>query len=448
MNLSLQEAYQEHQKGNFQIALECYEKLLKQTPKDDQLIHLHGLLLIDLKETKKGIRYLRKSIHLNPQEEQYPFNLAICYNKTGQQSLAEPYLLPLLEKKPDNAAFLFELAICYQGQGKYQLAQEAYTKSIQINPSQPEVIFNYAMFLLLLGKWKEGYQQFEKRFSSKQFNNILEHFSKPRWHGEKTNHKIILIYTEQGAGDNIQYARYFKVLKKYFNSIYVYGSPLLKCLIEPLNEIDKFISFSEEIPDYDFFIPSMSIPHVVNLDEDFFSHKLPQFFLNPRSKKNLPKTQKNIGLVWKGNAEHIHDYKRSIPLNEIAPLIQSNETLNFIDLQYSKTSDELQLLSTFPNFHSIPNSMDDFETTAYTIQQCDLVICVDTAIAHIAGSLGIPTWLMISYVPDWRWQLKSPKTGWYPSMTLFRQSSKQNWNEVVQNIQQTLRAWTHQDKNP
>ena len=266
----------------------------------------------------------------------------------------------------------------------------------------------------------------------------------PRWQGEPLGNKTLLIHAEQGYGDTIQFLRFVPLLVQMGGSIVVevQDSSLLS-LARSLSCSCTVITRVDHAPKADLQIPLMSIPVVLKTTLETIPNNVPYLFADHERRKYWQRTIGSrqglrIGLCWKGRNEHVNDRFRSCPLTLLAPLF-SLPGIQWFSLQFGPGKEELTASAADFPLIDLTGSSTDFHDTAALMAELDLVITVDTAVAHLAGATGRPTWLLLPFAPDWRWGMTADRTPWYPSMRLFRQANPDNsWYGAVEQVVCTL----------
>lgn len=360
-------------------------------------------------------------------------NLGFVQHKQGKfEEAAQNYSTALVldndyhDAKLNLGASLLEL-------GEIEDAVRKYDEILKNDPSNSAAHFNKAVALLLLGNFEEGWKEYEWRFY--EGNVQKPQFSKPVWNGEKLEGKTILVHDEQGIGDSIQFVRYLKLLKDNGAFIIFKCRPVLSELYKQLDFVDELLELSEKCEsDYDFEISLMSLPYAFNTNIENIPD-IGKYLNSDKNRRDIIKDKLandeklKVGLVWKGNPKNEFDFKRSMDLKVLDGIL-NNENILFYSLQKENLTGELENTGVI----DISELVSTLEDTAAVVSEMDLIITVDTAMAHLAGALGKETWLLLSNIPDWRWMLKKDSSPWYPSVKLFRQTEHGNWNNVISDL--------------
>lgn len=316
-------------------------------------------------------------------------------------------------------------------------------RAIQLNPTNPVPHFNLAVSLLLLGNYQQGWPAYEVRWQYEHLAGTLPQLPKPRWTGQDLNGKTILVLGEQGHGDTIQFVRFVQQLCDQGAEVIVQSNSSLKELFINSLNIKEICSFEETPGEYDYWSPMMSLPNYLNITLENLTHR--QFYLVADSKSTQlwqqhlgPKTKLRIGFSWSGRRDTWMNRHKGMPFEHMLNFIKAHPQYEWINLQVDCTEEENQQLVN-AGVRCYPGMINSFADTAALITHLDVVLSVDTAIAHLAGALGRPTWVMLAqYMVDWRWLLKRDDSPWYATARLFRQTNMGNWKSVTDKISRYL----------
>ncbi len=373
-------------------------------------------------------------------------NLGATLDDLGRLEEAETAYRQAIVFKPDYVDAYNNLGNVIKSQGNLMDAEEAYRKSVSLKPDYVQVQWNLSLLKLLQGNFEEGFNLYERRFEGgpyNTFNNTKKLIDQvkgyERWDGEPLEGRSLLIIAEQGAGDNLMVMRYLTLLKqKNLKQLIVYSYPTLERVIKCMPGVDDVVSTTEPLPfgRFDMYCPIMSLPYLFQTRIDTIPHDVPYFVVSENFKHEWRErlsglSEMKVGLVWAGGKLTSTDKKRSIPLNKFTPLL-AVDGISWVSLQKGEESGQLSEVGC-----SILNLMEecgDYLDTAALISQLDLVISVDTSIAHLAGALGKPVWLLNRFDSEWRWQLEREDSPWYPSMRIFRQTERGDWDSVIKRV--------------
>ncbi|WII92512.1 tetratricopeptide repeat-containing glycosyltransferase family protein [Kingella negevensis] len=357
-----------------------------------------------------------------------------------------------LRQYPNDLGALANRAILLGDMGLHELAQQDLQRNLQLNKDPIQIAkasLNLGINKLRLGEYEEGWALFEHRWQAKHAAAQRPNWDTPIWQGEDIGNAPLLVCAEQGFGDNIQFVRYAIAAKQLGYNVTVLNQPQLEDLIS--GSLKKFgiptISLNGEQPQgFSYYATMMSMPHLLRhkigsqpVTGHGYLQTSPAYQQKWATKMQPEKTQPRIGIVWAGSPKHHRNLSRSITLNTIAPLLQF--PAEFHCLQKDISPEDLAQIQQYPNLHTWAHEIQDFSDTAALAEQMDLVISVDTSVAHLAAAIGKPTWTLISHNPDYRWLLDRRDTPWYPSMTLFRQPENLSWGDVVAQILKELQGY-------
>jgi hypothetical protein len=296
------------------------------------------------------------------------------------------------------------------------------------------------MLLLLQGEFATGWQEYECRWQTEEISASARHFSVPAWRGESDlKGKTVLLYAEQGSGDTLQFVRYVAtVVAAGARVILEVQAPLLNLIKNSFGGNVQVVSAQSVLPPFDFHCPLMSLPyacrrlvgsaplnvgrylHIDSGNRDSWARAL--------GTRRLPR----VGLVWRGNSKHLNDHNRSISIQLLLNALPKG--VDYFTLQKGLTDAERGLLVGRSDIRCLDDELTDYGETGAAMQQLDLIISVDTSVAHLAGALDVPCWVMLPFSPDFRWLLGRSDSPWYPSMRLFRQSERGDWSSVLAEI--------------
>jgi hypothetical protein len=404
-------------RGAIEEALVHYRLASSLQPDNARIQLNYGALLAELKQHGQAEASYRQALALDPDLPGGWSNLGALLALTGRDTEAE-------------ASFRIALA----KDGAHALAH-----------------FNLAGLLLRQGRFEEGWQHLEAR---DWYAALVRQLDCPRWQGEPLAGRSVLVGYEAGHGDMIQFCRYVTLLRERGAArVDLVCHPALKTLLATLEGVGKVMAFDEawSREGYDFWVPALSLPHLFNTRLDTMPARLP-YLRAPEDRiaywrkalaQQCPGPQLRVGLVWHGNPDFQNDPERSLPgLQWLAPL-WGVPGIQFISLQKGRGETEAREPPPGRPIVELASELSDFADTAAVVTQLDLVISVDTAVAHLTGALGKPCWVLLpAYMPDWRWLEGRSESPWYPGvMRLFRQPQAGDWAPVVAAVRSALAQW-------
>lgn len=398
-------AYQEQ--GDVVAAATAYENVLKRAPTDKYAMNNQGLLLLRENELLEAQRWFERALEVAPAWEQARMNLGIVQNILGN----------------------------------FSAAQESYSAVIESSPEHVDAHINLGMSQLLEGNFEAGWSNYLWRTRSEK--KIASSFEVPAWDGTEAREKTVLVHAEQGLGDTIQFARYLPAVRALSGGVVFRVQPALAPLFAEWKEVDTLWVEGEEPVPFDCHVPLMNLPALLHTDVD--SVPMSAGYLRPIGdtpqdlRRALPqeRSRLRVGLVWAGNPHHANDQRRSCPFELLCPLL-SLPNIEWFSLQKGNREGDLRCFPWAGEVRDLSPMVEGFNRTAHAIEALDLVISVDTAIAHLAGAMGTPTWVLLPSVPDWRWFLGTERSIWYQSVRLFRQTRRGDWATALLKLEEAL----------
>jgi hypothetical protein len=329
-----------------------------------------------------------------------------------------------------NSGIYANLLYIYSDLRRDEDARTCYRKSLQLEPDSVLAHYNRSIWLLRNGDFENGWLEYEWRF--KAGGHVMQDLPQPRWIGQSLRDKTILLWADQGAGDFVMFIRFAASLKK-LGAMIILGVPNhLRPLAALCGGIDQVIG-EYAPPDFDYHAPLMSLPAALNITIESIPRSVPYILIDKDRvsgwRQRLGDGLK-VGIAWQGSRKYRHDYRRSIPLKHFAPLAMPGVRL--ISLQKGENT---QVASAGFKIETLGNiDREAFIDTVAVMRCLDLVVTSDTSIAHLAGALGVPTWVAIDSMPEWRWLWDRTDSPWYPTMTLWRQKEQGEWTQVFADI--------------
>jgi len=424
--------------GRLEPARRVLQALCDRTPRDAESLFLLAGVLGEMGSSEEAIRRLRKAISHQPRFPEALNNLAILLRAAGQAQEAEVHLRKAVGIRPDYAAAWNNLGNLHIELSRIDEAIRCYTKAISVDPDYAEAHTNRALAWLLAGRFEEGWQEYEWRW--KQPGVGVRTLAKPEWDGSDLDGKTILLHAEQGAGDTIQFIRYARLLHDRGAKVLVHCQESLRTLLEGAPYLTQVFSGPIAGPDFDLHAPMMSLPRLFGTRFESIPGDTP--YLKPLPGSIVPgelasSREFRVGLVWAGNPSHRNDRNRSIALPLLDDLVRV-EGARFFSLQMGRTPADEQWLRSRAIVDLAPY-LSNYAATAACIQELDLLLTVDTSVAHLAGALGKPVWTLLPTCNDWRWRQDREDTPWYPSMRLYRQTGLRDWRPVTSRLTSDLR---------
>jgi tetratricopeptide (TPR) repeat protein len=467
----------QHAQNSLEDAVSSYSRALA-LREDYAEAHTNlGSVLTDLKRLDQAIVHIEHALAINPglAEAHNALGVALQAQNAPEQAMA--HYEQALRLKPDYAEAHSNYGTLLETQGNLKEALRKHSEALNCTPDYPEghnnlgnvlgtmgsldeaiahyeralalkpelidARHNLAMAQLCAGDFAAGWRNYEGRWHIKNSPLKRRSFSQPQWHGEPLNGDRILLHAEQGLGDTIQFLRYVPLVQAAGGTVLLIIQDRLRSLAAELPGIADLISSGDALPSFDWHCPLLSLPLAFNTTLGTIPARSPYLSIPQQAREAMdalswPDDGLRIGLAWKGNLGFLKDKARwrSIPLSLLQPLAEIRD-VHLFSLQIGDAVTELTELS--GTIADLSPHVEDMADTAAQMTHLDLVITVDTAVAHLAGALGIPTWVLLPFSADWRWQRTRTDSPWYPSMRLFRQPMPGDWESVVEELCAALR---------
>lgn len=313
-----------------------------------------------------------------------------------------------------------------------------FERSIQLKPDYADPHLNRSLVWLLMGRWKEGWDEYEWRWQLRTVRR--RDFRQPQWDGSSLAGRTILLHAEQGLGDTLNFIRYAPLVKAQGGRVLVVAPKPLLPLLAGCRGIDHLAAFGEPLPDFDVQVPLLTLPRLLGTRTDNVPADVPYLHVDPQRVQRwrlwlVAYQGFKVGIAWQGDRKHRSDRQRSAALTQFAPLAQV-PGVQLFSLQKGAGTEQLAgcPFAVTDLGRWLDNAGGAFLDTAAVMRNLDLVICVDTALGHLAGGLGVPVWLALPFAPDWRWLCGRTDTPWYPTMRLFRQTHNGEWQSVFSDM--------------
>lgn len=395
--------------------------------------------------TREALQCYRDLVQRAPDMAQARYNLGSLLRGSGQYEEALVHLQRAVTLQPDYAEAWNNLALTWKNMGEMDRSLSCFDRAVALAPKLAEARWNRSFVSLLKEDYESGWLDFLWRFAIPDWRTIYPHrLAGRRWDGTPLPGQTILVHDEQGLGDTLQFVRYLPLVRARCGRVVLETRKELIDLLRTAGGIDQIIERSPDGrpgADYHAYTPLMNLPLLFRTTRTNIPNQVPYLSANPvkadRWRCRWPAGRPRVGLIWAGRPQHTNDRNRSIPLAQLAPLLEL-PGIDFIGLQKGPGEQQMEHLPPGIHFTNIGAEFQDFSDTAACLANLDLVITVDTAVAHLAGAMGRPVWMLVPFVPDWRWGLNRSDTQWYPTMRLFRQPGPKNWAPVIAALPQAL----------
>ena len=418
-----------------------------------------GVALEAKRQSAEAVEILRKALDLEPEAPAIHLNLGNSLTSLGLYEEAQKELEQALALNPEFPEALTSLGKLQTELGMLDEGAENYRRALALRPDFPLATWNLSISLLLHGEFARGFEMYEARRQIKALR-ADRGLRGQMWEGQPLSGKRILLHWEQGMGDTIHFVRYAQILKERGAIVSLLCQPAIKRLLSGQCGFETVVGDGEPLPPYDFYCPLPSLPQRVGTTLVTIPAKVPYLFSEPalvekwKSMLANEPPGKKVGLVWAGSPQHQHDRMRSIRLEEFAPLarsaagvptggipsdtqnppVRTPAALSFYSLQKGPAAEQAKSPPAGMDLVDWTDQLIDWAETAALIANLDLVITVDTAVAHLTGAMGKPVWTLVTFLPDWRWMLEREDSPWYPTMRLFRQTTRDDWQPTIQRI--------------
>lgn len=439
------------QDGKADQALCLFHQAQEIDPSNSTIILYAGAALHELKRFDEAVACYEKAINITPLMGEAHNNLGNSLMALGRFSLAAESYSKAATILPLSPIPLAARATALQALGEVKDAETDCRQALKIDPSFPAAHWNLALNLLLQGDYQEGWKEYEWRWLKPDFTSPLRHKNTPIWDGSQLHGRTILLHAEQGFGDAIQFVRYVPLVARCGGNIILECHPQLVSLFNGVDGVKVVVPFGSPLPPFNCQAPLLSLPHIFGTTLQNVPSDCPYLTVSAecskkwRSLMSAYKAHLRIGLVWAGKS--YPDPLRSCRLAELSPLAaDSNSSTTFFSLQVGAGVEEIDT-SCCMKLIDLTSQIHDFADTAALVEQLDLVISIDTSVAHLAGALGKPVLLLLPYAPDWRWLLERSDSPWYPTMQIFRQKHSGGWSSVVNQVHSALLT-LQKTKNP
>ncbi|HEY2864192.1 MAG TPA: DUF5672 family protein [Casimicrobiaceae bacterium] len=446
----IQQAMALHQRGDAQAAERIYREALVIAPGHPLAEHFLGVILYQRKDLAAALPLLRRSVETVPDEPEFHNNLglALAADEREREAIAEFRAALALESKHPVA--WNNLGLALQSVNDVDSAIHAFRRAIELRPEFEQAHWNLALALLLDGRYTEGWREYESRFAVAELGKGRHAFAGPVWDGTSPQGRTLLLYTEQGLGDALQFARFVAPVASAGARCLVRCPAALAPLLATVPGVAQALSDQDPLPHYDAHLPLLSLPRVLGTTVDAIPADVPYVTVPPerraaaRSMLDRSSPGLNVGIAWTGNPANPSNRLRSYPLDALDPLFEV-DGINWYSLQQGRTSADFTPSARAARLRPLPSDSALVDTAAL-IAELDLVISICTSIAHLAGALARPTWTMLACAADWRWLQHRADSPWYPTMRLFRQPGLREWSAVAASIADELRRlvakWT------
>lgn len=437
---SYRDAVQAFSDGHHSLAAKLSRQVLAALPIHDGAMHLLGLCALRDGNNEEAAAWLLESLKSAPSDPQRRLALAMALKASGDIEGAILNLRLAAEKDPTSAQIRLNLANLLQDIGDFEDGLECYRQAALLAPDNAQLRYNLGLTLLTLGHFEEGWREAEWRWKAAGLDLDRVDFKAPAWTGDVRAGQTILLWAEQGLGDVLMFCRYVPLLAQRGMRVLLQAPRQLHPLLESLEGLAGLFAEGDPLPAYDFQLPLLAVPGRLKTSLATIPDQTP-YLAAPRERIAAWKDRLSnfkglkIGLSWRGNPAHANDANRSLNPSLLTPLLDM-EGISWIGLQPDPGPNPPPIFNAGPEFQ-------DWGDSAGLAANLDLMISVDSSAAHLAGALGLPCWLMLPFLPDWRWMRERADSPWYPSMTLWRQDRPGDWESLIRRLSSALSSFPH-----
>lgn len=433
--------------GQIEAAIENYRLALRCRPNMIEAYNNLGNAHKTRGNFDAAIENYSQVVKLKPDLAEAYYNLGSTFRFKGDYQAAVANFSHALRLKPQYAKAHNNLGLTFKNQGDLDPAIECFSQALRINPNLAEAHWNRSFVNLLKGEFTKGWRDYDWRFKQDKWKTLYPYrYDKPSWDGSIGMDKTIFVHDEQGLGDTLQFVRYIPAVRSRFQRVIFETRKSLIPLLQGFPGIDRIVlrsSYPTPAENWDVYVPLLSLPKIFETKLETIPAKVPYIYADSGKaaywQDRLTGDELKVGIVWAGRPLHTNDRNRSCKLKQFLPLSKI-PGIELIGLQKGEAAAQTQNMSAEIVLTNYGEKFEDFTDTAGLIENLDLVISVDTAVAHLAGAMGKPVWVLLPFVPDWRWMMNREDSPWYPSMRLFRQKAHGDWAPVFQQVEEELKT--------
>ena len=428
--------------NRLEAAVASYHQAIALKPNYGDAYNNLGNALRELKQPEAALVSYRQAITLKPDYAEAYYNCGVALRDIKQTEAALAAYDQAVALKPDYVDAHGNRGNALKDLRRFDEADTSYDRAIAINPDYAKAYWHKSLLKLLLGDYEQGWRLYEWRWKTAVFIKAVRNYQQPLWMGKQSLiGKTLLIYGEQGLGDSLQFCRYALMAEARGAKVILEAPRELFTLMITLKGPTTLIEQGNELPNFDLHCPLMSLPLAFKTTVSTIPAAMPYLYSDTEKQaiwheRLGAKTKLRVGLAWSGSSQHKNDLNRSIPLALFASLLEL--PIEFHALQKEIRAEDAAFLADTAAIRTHQDELLDFSDTAALIVEMDLVISVDTSVAHLAGALATPVWLLLPYMPDFRWMLDRSDSPWYPTARLFRQPVIDDWGSVLSAVADEL----------
>ncbi len=427
----------------FEEALASCDRALMLRPDYPEALSNRGNALRQLKRFEEALASYDRALALRPDYAGALSNRGLILHELERFEEALASCDRALSVRPDHVEALLNRGNALSELRRFDEALASYDRALTLRPDYAEAHLNEALTRLLVGEFEDGWEKHEWRWQTKQHRSARRGFTQPLWTGrENVADKAVLLHAEQGLGDTIQFCRYVPLVAERAARVILEVQRPLHELMSTLCGATQILSRGDPLPDFDMHCPLLSLPLAFGTRFESIPSTTPYLHTPTRTLRHWTTRlgspdRPRVGICWAGRPNFKGDLSRSIGLSPMLPLVESTD-VQFFGLQKDLRAGDTEILRCNPQITHLGDEIETFSDTAAVISSMDLVISSDTSVAHLAGALGKPIWILLQCVPDWRWLLDREDSPWYPTARLFRQDETRDWDSVIARVRAAL----------
>jgi len=426
----------------YKEALASYERAIALKPDYARAYNNRGVALVELNRLTEALKSYDRAIALNPNYAEAFNNRGIAFSELDRPAEALESCERSTALAPNYAEAFYNRGNAFRDLNRHEEAIDSYERAIALKPDYADAHWNLADCRLLLGDFAHGWQEYEWRWKLEQRGNARQEFQQPLWLGaQPLEGRTILLHTELGQGDTLHFCRYAKRVAALGAKVVLEVQPALLPLLADLEGVTQAVPRGAPLPAFDYHCPLTSLPLAFKTDLSSIPADIPYIRADATRiaawREKLHQGNKpRVGVVWSGSMKLRND-KRSIALADMLPLMGG--WAEWVSLQKEVRESDAILLESREDLRHVGGELKDFADTAALVELMDVVVTVDTSVAHLAGAMGKPVWILLPFVPiDWRWMLDREDSPWYPTARLFRQPASGDWASVISRVGEEL----------
>jgi tetratricopeptide (TPR) repeat protein len=426
--------------GKLDEAVTSYRKALKHRSDYSDAHYNLGAALAATGDVDTALEEYSKAVVLDPKKPEKHYNLGNLYQTMGRLAEAEISYTNAIQLQPDYLDAITNLGSAVQALGRLEDAEICFRRGLTIEPESADVHWNLSLVLLQKGEYEEGWREYEWRWKNPTFTTPRRDFEQPQWDGGDLDGKTILVHAEQEIGDTLEFVRYAPLVADRGGRVALECRPPLRRLLETVAGVDRVVERGEALPDFDCHVPLMSLPRIFETRLDSIPDRVPYLSVPEGVVADVRLAEDKavkVGIVWAGSPTRQADSLRSCDLGSFQALFDF-PGIKFYSLQVGGRAGELKQLDGGEAVVNLGSAFTDFADTAAAVDALDLIVSVDTAVAHLAGALAKPVWVALSFAGGYLWMQEREDSPWYPSLRLFRQPEWGDWASVFQRIRHEL----------